>query len=280
VLSFPYALRFLFATRPAVMGRVLGIVYRTLATHQIRKAGHTHESARTGAVTLIQRFGSALNLNIHFHMLLLDGVYTDGHAVQAKPHFQRVKAPDRAELEQLVYAISERTGRYLERQGLLVRDQDNSYLALELDDTGLEGVLGSSITYRIAVGPQQGRKAFCLQSLPLAGRLEESNARVAKVAGFSLHAGLTAGSRVDSPSGFTRNTWVMLPIRQVERPPCEPPSPSLPCSHCSPSAVAPHTRAAPAGGAAPPSPPAGTGSAAPPGTPPPNRAPGSPPSAR
>jgi len=164
VLSFPYALRFLFATRPAVMGRVLGIVYRTLATHQIRKAGHTHESACTGAVTLIQRFGSALNLNIHFHMLLLDGVYAGAHG---QPCFQRVKAPDRAELEQLVYTISERTGRYLERQGLLVRDMDNSYLALEPQgDTGLEGVLGSSITYRIAVGPQQGRKAFCLQSLP------------------------------------------------------------------------------------------------------------------
>jgi hypothetical protein len=147
-------LRFLFATRPAVMGRVLGIVYRTLATHQIRKAGHTHESAHTGAVTLIQRFGSALNLNIHFHMLLLDGVYTGGHAAQAKPRFQRVKAPDRAELEQLVYTISERTGRYLERLGLLVRDLDNSYLALEPgDEAGLEGVLGSSITYRIAVGP-------------------------------------------------------------------------------------------------------------------------------
>ncbi len=175
------------------MGRVLGIVYRTLATHQIRKAGHTHESAHTGAVTLIQRFGSALNLNIHFHMLLLDGVYTGGHAAQAKPRFQRVKAPDRAELEQLVYTISERTGRYLERLGLLVRDLDNSYLALEPgDEAGLEGVLGSSITYRIAVGPQQGRKAFCLQSLPAAGSLEESGARVAKVAGFSLHAGVAA----------------------------------------------------------------------------------------
>jgi len=34
-------------------------------------------TARTGAVTLIQRFGSALNLNIHFHMLFLDGVYVD-----------------------------------------------------------------------------------------------------------------------------------------------------------------------------------------------------------
>jgi hypothetical protein len=26
-------------------------------------------------VTLIQRFGSALNLNIHFHVIFLDGVY-------------------------------------------------------------------------------------------------------------------------------------------------------------------------------------------------------------
>jgi len=26
-------------------------------------------------VTFIQRFGSALNLNVHFHMLFLDGVY-------------------------------------------------------------------------------------------------------------------------------------------------------------------------------------------------------------
>jgi hypothetical protein len=47
------------------MGRVLGIVYRVIATHLIKKAGHDHATARTGAVTLIQRFGSALNLNIH-----------------------------------------------------------------------------------------------------------------------------------------------------------------------------------------------------------------------
>ena len=33
--------------------------------------------AYTGAVTLVQRFGSALNLNIHFHMLFLDGVYVE-----------------------------------------------------------------------------------------------------------------------------------------------------------------------------------------------------------
>jgi hypothetical protein len=85
VLSFPFPLRFLFASRPEIMGKVLGIVYRVLATHLIHKAGFTHATAKTGAVTLIQRFGwsgtpGALNLNVHFHMLLLDGVYVDSPA--------------------------------------------------------------------------------------------------------------------------------------------------------------------------------------------------------
>jgi hypothetical protein len=65
VLSFPYPLRFLFTSRPAIMGKVLGIVYRCNATHLIKKAGFFCKTAQTGAVTLIQRFGSALNLNVH-----------------------------------------------------------------------------------------------------------------------------------------------------------------------------------------------------------------------
>jgi hypothetical protein len=77
VLSFPFQLRFLFASYPRIMGKVLGIVHRTLATHITKKAGYNKKTAQTGAVTLIQRFGSALNLNIHFHMLYLDGVYAE-----------------------------------------------------------------------------------------------------------------------------------------------------------------------------------------------------------
>jgi len=38
VLSVPFPLRFLFASQPDVMGRVLGIVYRTIATHLTHKA--------------------------------------------------------------------------------------------------------------------------------------------------------------------------------------------------------------------------------------------------
>jgi hypothetical protein len=76
-LSFPFQLRFLFASRPELMGRALRIVYRAISCHLIKKAGLTRKTAQTGAVTLIQRFGSALNLNAHFHMLFLDGVYTE-----------------------------------------------------------------------------------------------------------------------------------------------------------------------------------------------------------
>jgi len=91
VLSVPFLLRFLFASQPVVMGKVLGIVYRTIATHLTRKTGYTKTTAQTGAVTLIQCFGGALNLNIHFHMLFLDGVYADNkHGTLG---FHRLKAP-------------------------------------------------------------------------------------------------------------------------------------------------------------------------------------------
>jgi hypothetical protein len=63
--SFPFQLRFLFASRPEIMGRVLGIVHRVIAAHLVKKAGYTHSTARMGAVTLIQRFGSARNPNKH-----------------------------------------------------------------------------------------------------------------------------------------------------------------------------------------------------------------------
>ena len=62
-----------------------------------------------GAVTLIQRFGSALNLNIHFHILFLDGVYV--YRDNRPPRFQRVNAPEKAELEELVQLINQRVGR-------------------------------------------------------------------------------------------------------------------------------------------------------------------------
>ena len=192
VLSVPYPLRFLFASQPKIMGKALGIVYRTIATHLIRKAGYTRNIAHTGAVTLIQRFGGALNLNIHFHMLFLDSVYVD--SAGSSTRFRWVKAPTSSELNQLAHTLAHRLARYLERQGLLERDAEHSYLALEsADEAPMDQLRGHSITYRIAVGPQQGRKVFTLQTLPDERDAAELLATTAgNVAGFSLHAGVAA----------------------------------------------------------------------------------------
>ena len=190
VLSFPFPLRFLFASQPAIMGQVLGIVYRVLATHLIRKAGYTATTARTGAVTLIQRFGSALNLNVHFHMLLLDGVYVDDDAGSGA-RFRWVSAPTSAELTQLTHTLAHRTSRFLERQGLLVRDDESAYLSTDTgNEDPMDTLIGHSITYRIATGPRQGRKVLTLQTLSAID--EPFTTRVGNVAGFSLHAGVAA----------------------------------------------------------------------------------------
>ena len=100
-ISFPLAY-------PQALGKVLGIVYRAISTHLIHKAGFSLKDGATGAVTLVQRFGSALNLNIHFHILFLDGVYV--YRDNRSPRFQRVKVPDTSELEELVHLISKRVG--------------------------------------------------------------------------------------------------------------------------------------------------------------------------
>ena len=51
--------------------------------------------------------------------------------------------------------------------------------------------LRGATTYRIAVGPQTGRKVFALQTLP-ACEPDEFADTVGKVSGFSLHAGVAA----------------------------------------------------------------------------------------
>ena len=77
-------------------------------------------------------------------MLFLDGVYlTAGERLT----FRRVPPPTVAALEKLVRVISERVGRALERQGLLVRDLANSFLTVDSPDgSDFDNLLGHSIT--------------------------------------------------------------------------------------------------------------------------------------
>jgi hypothetical protein len=92
-----------------------------------------------------------------------------------------------------VHKTAHRVGRYLERHGWLERDAENGYLALDnADDNPLSVLQGHSISYRIALGPQAGRKVFTLQTLPPVDSDEMYSGTVGQVAGFNLHAGVAA----------------------------------------------------------------------------------------
>ncbi len=72
VLSFPHALRYRLAYDSRLVRDVLAIFTRTVFGSLIRRAREfgAVQKPQCGAVTFIQRFGSALNLNLHLHIVV------------------------------------------------------------------------------------------------------------------------------------------------------------------------------------------------------------------
>lgn len=66
VLTFPTPIRLCFAVRPKLMARALDIAITTISANYRKQAKLKKTNSKTGAVTLIQRFGGSLNVNIHF----------------------------------------------------------------------------------------------------------------------------------------------------------------------------------------------------------------------
>ena len=82
VLSLPRWARWLLARDPALASRALAITLRAIFGHYRRGV----PESQCGAVTFVQRFGSALNLNVHFHCVLPDGIFVrEGGSVRFLP---------------------------------------------------------------------------------------------------------------------------------------------------------------------------------------------------
>jgi hypothetical protein len=76
VLSLPYRMRVLCAYDAAACALVRGVLVRAVSGFYERTAAREGvPRPRAGAVAFVQRFDSGLRLNVHFHVLWLDGVY-------------------------------------------------------------------------------------------------------------------------------------------------------------------------------------------------------------
>jgi len=82
------------------------VVHRAITRFLLDQAGLKAEQADSGAVTLIQRFGSAADLNIHLHCLVLDGVYRCG--ADGAPLFVEASAPTDEALQAMLHKITNR----------------------------------------------------------------------------------------------------------------------------------------------------------------------------
>ena len=127
VLSLPIPLRLLLAAQPKLLTSVLQVVHRVITRHRRGQAGLKAEAAESGAVTLIQRFGSAANLNIHLPCLVLDGVYR--RDTVGTPEFVEIPAPSDEALQAVLHRIITRTMKMLTRRGVLVEDEGSTTMA-------------------------------------------------------------------------------------------------------------------------------------------------------
>ncbi len=189
VLSLPYRLRYLLAWDHALARAVLGVYARVLLgfqRHRARRSGI--RDGRSGCVTVIQRFGGGLNLNIHFHTLLFDGVFFAA-GEESTLGFWPLPPPTDDEVGVVLARIAARLQRLLKRRGLDPGDADLFQGDPVVEGSpALAGLSSASIQGRIALGPRAGARVWRVGDDPDAPWVLSTAPRHAHLAGFDLHA--------------------------------------------------------------------------------------------
>ena len=192
VLSLPFKLRYRMAYDSELMTDILNIFVRAVFSELRRRARELLGLKRSqcGAVTFVQRFNSALGLNVHFHLIGLDGVYAAGP--KGAPEFYELPPPEDAEVRQAVTLIADRVQGMIERRGL--EDEADS---LSESDPGLAALYASAVRGRIASGPNAGNRVATFGGDRIDGDSLEalSSPRCAAIAGFNLHGNVAIGPR-------------------------------------------------------------------------------------
>jgi hypothetical protein len=162
VLSLPYRVRFVCAHDPAALAAVRRILVRAVSGYYERAAARLGKPRpRAGAVAFVQRFDSGLRLNVHFHVIWLDGVYSHEPGRGGVEWCGHAQVTD-ADVALLVRRVRDRVRRKLRQMGKWPDDadpvdadvggdpSDGEQLLLELDAAAVQGAALSG--YRAGQG--------------------------------------------------------------------------------------------------------------------------------
>jgi hypothetical protein len=101
----PFELRRAAAFRADVATALGRIFIEAVACEQKRTAGVAQ--SQPAAMNHLQRFGGAMNLNLPFHAVVVDGVFALDDAGRVR--FHETGAPSREALERIVHRVRDRT---------------------------------------------------------------------------------------------------------------------------------------------------------------------------
>jgi hypothetical protein len=196
VLSLPHYLRYKLAYDQELCTAVHRALASVLRCH-LRKLARARgeRDAQSGAVTFVQRYGSGLNLNVHFHVLGLDGWFS--RADDGSLCFAPAPAPTQRDVEALVLDVQARVMRMLEKRGLLELGAGDSFAE---DSPALAACYEGAVRQQVGLGPDRGRPVVKLRTtlkLHLASaaeRVQRGGLLCANVDGFDLHGRVAFGA--------------------------------------------------------------------------------------
>ena len=194
VLTMPPRVRYLLAWNHDLTRAVVAVYLRAVMGWLRRQGGRRGvHGGRVGAVAIIQRFGGALNLNVHVHALVPDGVFV---RERGRVRFRRGRQPAPGELARLLDTIARRIRRLLVRRGVWDDDAGADVTDPWLEEQPiLAHVAAASVRGVGALGARAGvpvrrwGDAIDLPQPPELGRWR------ARVDGFDLHAGVAVAAR-------------------------------------------------------------------------------------
>jgi hypothetical protein len=167
VLTLPFRLRFLAAFDHDLRRAVLRVFTNSVFAHyRLRARRIGLHNSRCGSVTVTQRFDSRLGLNVHFHSILLDGVYVRPDP-NRRPVFHPLAPPTNGDIEHLVARIARKVQALLHDRGLTDDDAFQTCVDdLIEDDPSLTRLAAASAQGTLALGRAMGHPVPRLYTQP------------------------------------------------------------------------------------------------------------------
>jgi hypothetical protein len=185
VLSLPVPLRYFSARNRSLLNEIATVfssVIERLIRRKLKEAGV--RKAKSGGILFIQRIGGALNLNVHFHAIFIDGGYTFDKETGTLIFQELGSSLTSQDVAWAVERIFRGCIKILKRRGLIVDDS----VAENEEPDGIGLCDGSSIKNLIAYGPRAGQPVRRLRIPIDPGEPRIRGDLVADLNGFNLKA--------------------------------------------------------------------------------------------